>query len=372
MKNTFLMSIMLFSQIILSQEIDLKYVNRYFDSLEVKKQFSGQVLVGQKDSIVFLKSYGLANYETKEAFNDSTRYQIASLSKQFTASAILLLQERKQLDIDSSFASYYQEFPYKDITIRHLLNHTSGLPKFYPKMTDDLDHSVVNGNEVIVEMLKTGKYEVEFEPGSKWQYCDISYCLLASLIEKLTGESYGNFLKKNLFNPANMRSTTAEHTTDIRSIEGENLAMGYIYDDSLDAFKRADEQPKFDYVFWLGGFYGDGSVVTSVKDLFKWRNALERGKPLSKNIVNLLSEAQSLKDGEPSIGWGKVYALGWYIVDESYGIRGKAIEHPGGHAGFRSRMTMALDGNLTIIVLANMEVDKFWKKRVLPNAIVKE
>lgn len=372
MKNTILVSIMLLSQIILSQEIDLKYANRYFDSLEVKKQFSGQVLIGQNDSIVFFKSYGLANYETKEEFNDSTRYQIASLSKQFTASAILLLQEQRKLNIDSSFASYYPEFPYKDITIRHLLNHTSGLPQFYPKMTDDLDHSMVNGNEVIVEMLKTGKYEIEFEPGTKWQYCDISYCLLALLIEKLTGESYGSFLKRNLFNPADMGSTTAELTTDIRRIKGENLAKGYIYDEKLNVFKRAEEQSNFDYVFWLGGFYGDGSVVTSAKDLFKWRNALKRGNPLNKSIVNLLSEAQSLKNGDPSVGWGKVYALGWYILDDSYRINGKAIEHPGGHAGFRSRMTMSLDGSLTIIVLANLEVDKFWKKRILPKAIIKK
>lgn len=369
MKKILLTQLFLISAFLNAQDINIKYVENYFDSLTTNNEFSGQVLIGKDNSISFLKSFGLANYKTQETFNDSTRYQIASLSKQFTASAILLLQQRGLINIDSTFAHYYPKFPYQDITLKQLLNHTSGLPEFFPTMTNDLDTSVVNGNDIMIEMLNSGKYDFEFKAGEKWQYCNISYCLLASLIEKTSGVSYSEFMKTNLFIPAEMNHTTAELTTDIRDIKGTNLAVGYVFDSLSNGFKRAETRSEFNYVYWLGGFYGDGSVVSSITDLFKWRNAILSNKILNKKSFKLLTEAQTLNDGSPDIGWGSTYTLGWYLVDNSKGLKGKVIEHPGGHPGFRSRMTIQLEGETTIIILSNLEIDKFWQKRILPTAL---
>ncbi|PWJ43011.1 serine hydrolase domain-containing protein [Sediminitomix flava] len=369
MKNWILFLCIISTHVSFGQKIDATYVNNYFDSLNKINKFSGQVLIAKGENILYKNSFGEANYSSHQSFNDSTRFQIASLSKQFTASAILLLQERELLNIDSAFVNYFPEFPFKGITIRQMLNHTSGLPEFFPKMTNDMNTTIVNGNQKMIEMLQSKKYKLEFEPGTQWQYCNISYCLLASLIENLSGKSYDTFMKENLFLPAQMYHTTAELTTDIRTIKGDNLALGYVYDKTTKKFIRAEELPQFNLVYWLGGFYGDGSVISTASDLLKWSQALKNTYPLSQNIVEQLTEIQYLKSGEKANAWGNHYGLGWSILNSQIGLEGKIIEHSGEQPGFRARLTIALEHDLTIVILSNLEIERFWELQILSKAI---
>ncbi len=316
------------------------------------------------------KSYGYANYQTNARFNDTTRFQIASISKHFTATAVLLLQQRGLLHIDSTFSKYYPEFPYDDISIRQMLYHTSGLPKFYPNMTNDLDHSKVNGNAIMYEQLVANIYPREFEPGEKWSYCNISYCLLASLIEKLSRQPYDVFMKKNLFEPAGMTHTTAELTTDIRNINGENMAIGYHYNLFTKSYVRAEEVN--DYVYWLGGFYGDGSLVSCVQDLHKWKKAYLSGKILTQEFIKLQRTSQKLNSGENAVGWGHNYALGWHDLPPESGYSKSTVQHAGGHPGYHSRFTIDEEKDLTIILFCNQQLGAFWKIKPVSKSWLKK
>ena len=344
-----------------SQSIDTVKIDHYLDSLYQERAFNGQIYITQGNKIIMNKSYGYADYQSKLLFTDSTRFQIASISKHFTATAILLLQQRGLLNINSTFSKYYPQFPYKDITLRQMLAHTSGLPIFYPNMTNDLDHSKVNGNKIMYELLLADIYPAEFKPGEKWSYSNISYCLLASLIEKITGQSYDNFMAENLFKPAGMTHTTAELTTDIRQIKGGNIATGYHYNKFTKKYIRAEEVNE--YVYWLGGFYGDGSIVTCVKDLDKWKKAYLSEKILSSKYLKLQATPQITNSGEKAVGWGYEYALGWFNVPKGLGYSQSSLQHSGNHPGYHSRFTIDKENDLVVILFCNQQLDEFWKIR---------
>ena len=242
-----------------------------------------------------------------------------------------------------------------------MLAHTSGIPKFYPNMTNDLDHSKVNGNNIMYEQLVSNIYSAEFEPGKKWSYSNISYCLLASLIEKLTGQSFDIFMAENLFKPAGMNHTTAELTTDIRNIKGANIAIGYHYNKFTKAYVRAEEINES--VYWLGGFYGDGSVVSCVKDLYKWKKAYISGKILSQKHITMQCTPQQTNSGEKARGWGYDYALGWHNLPKGFGYSQSSVQHSGNHPGYHSRFTIDKENDLTVILFCNQQLDKFWEIR---------
>ena len=158
------------------------------------------------------------------------------------------------------------------------MSHTSGLPSFVDSMWQDLDTTIVNGNKEMLLMLESKKYPLQWSPGSKWEYSDIGYCTLASLIEKVSGRNFKEFMNQSIFKPSGMTNTSAEFSTDYRAIKDLDLAMGYVYDSISKKKIVAYDSPQNNFIYWLGGFYGDGSVVSTIEDLLKWDKALYEGK----------------------------------------------------------------------------------------------
>ncbi|MEN7548707.1 serine hydrolase domain-containing protein [Rapidithrix thailandica] len=363
---TLSMYLLLGGSFLQAQSFNTAYIDSVFTAYHQAHRFNGQVLVAHRGEVFFEKSYGYANFEEKTPFTQSTHFQIASLSKQFTSFGILYLQQKGKLSIDDSLQKYFPELPYPGITLKHLMNHTSGLPNFVNSMIPDLDKSQVNGNAQMLKMLASGKYPSQAAPGERWEYCDIGYCLLALVIEEVSGKRFDKFMKKALFAPAGMKGTSAELGTDIRNIEKKQLAMGYTYEPGQDQMIPAHLVPANEFVYWLGGFYGDGSVVSTARDLLKWDQLLYSSKMFSKETLDVAFTPTKLNDGTLAKAWGTDYGLGWMLFDgKKYGIDSKIVEHAGGHPGIRSRLTRCIDKQLTIIILSNQDIENFHELRVL-------
>src|SRR5215472_4123668 len=167
------------------------------------------VLVAQNGKILFEKCYGLADREHTVPVTPLTTFRIGSVTKQFTASAILKLQERGKLSVNDKLSKYIPDFPRGDeVTLRHLLTHTSGIHS-YTDNPDDFLSRVTNATTTlaIIEELKKHKPPYDFDPGTKWSYDNSGYLLLGYIVEKVSGQSYGDFLHENFFQPLGMTNT---------------------------------------------------------------------------------------------------------------------------------------------------------------------
>jgi CubicO group peptidase (beta-lactamase class C family) len=268
MKKTILFLGCLFSGIFSSEAQNIESI---IDSFVRADQFSGVVLYADKGRVVFEKAYGFKEFADQSPLKKSDIFELASVSKQFTAMVIMMLQEKGKLSFDDS-VSQYIKIPYKGITIRHLLNHTSGLPDYQSIMDQYWDKSKVAGNEDILAYLNKYQPPILFEPGSKYNYSNTGYVLLASIAEKASGIDFIEFCRKEIFKKIGMKDT------DIRTLEEKkstkNFAIGHIYVPTKLAFIRADSFPSSNYTIWLGNRKGPGRISSTAADLLKWDQAL--------------------------------------------------------------------------------------------------
>ena len=185
-----------------------RYIDTAFKYLTTKKKFNGVVLISQHDKIIIHKAIGYANLRRKIKLTQNTLFELASVSKQFTAVAIMLLEERGLIKYSDTVQRFFPEFPYPNITIHLLLCHRSGLPMYYnfaPKYWKDktLDLS----NDSLMAMIAYNKPPLDFEPNAKFEYCNTGYCILAAIVEKITGKSFADFAEEEIFSKAGMKST---------------------------------------------------------------------------------------------------------------------------------------------------------------------
>ena len=315
------------------------------------KALNGTILIAKDGKIVFEKSYGFANFEKKVPLSKKTQFQIASVSKQFTAFGIMVLKRQGKLNYDDKIAQFIPDFPYPNITLRHLMQHTSGLPEFWNGIRPNLDTSRPNGNKEMIAYLIKNKLPLRFESGEKWEYSDIGYDILATIIERVSGKNYQKFMKKYVFRPAKMRNTEGVLVTDIRRIKAKNLARGYIQD-SLKGNQLAHEIRNF--VFYLGDFYGDGSVISTAEDLKKWDDALQHFMKKDATHYGDAYRPMIRKDGSVlETQKGLSYGFGWGLADEP--PMGKMYYHRGGHPGFITNYYRYPDKKMTLIVCRNVE-----------------
>lgn len=290
--------------------------------------FSGAILVARAGRIIINKGYGFANYEFDAPITDQTKFRIASISKVFTATAIMLLQEKNMLSVRDSLSKYIPDFPNgQSITIYHLLTHTSGIR--------NCNHLEIATNlEDVIACFKT--WSLEFDPGSAYKYSNSGYLLLAYIIEKAAGKKYEEFLNENIFKPCDMRSSGEDNAALVL----KNRAHGYIKENNY-----IKHVPFFPYMITL---CGNGSLYSSLEDLYKFDRALDAGK-----IVSIYSIASMIT---PYIGMkGSLYrahGYGWFI-DKLFDRN--VIEYSGALRGFLSKYIKFIDDKITIIILTNVE-----------------
>lgn len=183
-------------------------LDMFFNSLYNFKQINGNVLVAENRKVIYEKSFGFGDLKNKELNNDRSEFTLASVSKTLTSTAILQLKEKRKLKLNAPLVKYFPDFPYSEIIIKHLLSHTSGLPD-YDLYKDEMDKNPnkIFTNKDILPSLKIWKEAFSFKPGEKWQYVNTNFCLLALLVERLSGMEFQNYMEKYIFMPAKMTNT---------------------------------------------------------------------------------------------------------------------------------------------------------------------
>lgn len=315
-----------------------------FDSLiGANKDFSAVVLIAEKGKPIYHKAFGYREFENQIPLQTSDIFELASVSKQFTAMIIMMLKEKGKLSYDD-LVEKYLDIPYKGITIRNLLTHTSGLPDYQDVMDKYWDKSKVAGNEDCIAYLKKYAPPKLFEPGEKYTYSNTGYLLLASIAEKASGKDFIWMCRHWIFKKLKMKST------DIRSLEVKrstsNFAIGHIYVKERNKYIRADSFPSSDYTIWLGNRKGPGRISSAAADLLKWDKALYTNKLVKQSTLHEAFSPMKLKDGSYSN-----YGFGWMLrTDSTYG---KIVMHTGDNPGYKTQIIRYIDKKKTIILLNN-------------------
>ena len=332
-------------QISFAQDRVLK-IDSIISSLFKKGGFNGNILIAEKGIPVYTKSFGLANETTKEKLNENSIFELASCSKQFTAMAIVILKEKGKLNYDDKISKYIPELSnYGNITIRHLLNHTGGLPDYIEFMDSLFDKNRIATNKDIVTLFGNNKFKVLFEPNSKYEYSNTGYALLASIIEKASGKIYAVYLNEVIFKPLKMTNTFI-YTRRYAPKKIKNYAFGYVYSDSLKKYLLPDELEETKMVIWLDGIVGDGTVNSTVKDLLKWDRALYASKLISSESLKDVFSTTELNNKKKT-----KYGFGWQI--EANKDFGNITSHSGGWPGYVTYIERHIDNDKTIIILQN-------------------
>lgn len=325
-------------------------IDSLLNALHSRHIINGNFLIAEKGNIIYNRSFGLANETTKEKLNESSIFELASVSKQFTAMAIVILKEQGKLNYDDAMFKYLPELAhYKTITVRHLLNHTSGLPDYMELMDTVFDKTKIATNKDMITLFAKLKPKVLFEPNTQWQYSNTGYALLGSIIEKVSGMSYGAYLDKLIFKPLNMTNTFV-YTRRIAPKKVSNYAYGYVYSDSLKKYVLPDDLNATKMVVWLDGIVGDGTVNSTVIDLLKWDRALYEDKLVSKESKKEIFTPAELNDKTKTD-----YGFGWFL--QNNGVYGNLVAHTGGWPGYMTMIERHVQNDKTIIALLNYNND---------------
>lgn len=341
MKNIFLFVLFITTKTFSQQE--------KFDSLFVTPEdpiitgFSGVVLIAENGKPFYQKAFGYREFETQIPLQAPDIFELASVSKQFTAMIIMMLKEKGKLNYDDLIEKYL-EIPYKEITIRHLLTHTSGLPDYQEIMNTYWDKTKVAGNPECIDYLNKYAPPKRFEPGEKYEYSNTGYLLLASIAEKASGKDFIELCRKWIFRKLKMKST------DIRTLQQKkatkNFAIGHIYVEQRNKYIRADSFPSSDYTIWLGNRKGPGRISSTATDLLKWNNALYTEKLIEQSTLAEAFSPMKLNNGSLSD-----YGFGWSLrTDSSFG---KIVSHTGDNPGYKTQIIRYIEKKKTLILLNN-------------------
>lgn len=292
--------------------------------------------------IVISKGYGFANVEHQILVKPETVFQSGSIGKQFTATAVMTLVEEGKLSLDDKIGKYFQDTPesWKDITVRNLLTHTSGMGDYPPAMDLRRDYT----EDELLALIKS--VPLAYRTGEVWDYSNLGYVLSGMLVRKVTGKFYGDYLAERVFKPLDMKTARVISESDIVA----NRASGYRL--------LGGELKNQEWVSPSVNTTADGSLYLTALDMAKWDAALYRDKPLKQSSL-----AQMWSPVKLSGGGTKAYGLGWHT--EVIGGR-RVVSHGGAWQGFKSFIVRIPEERLTIIFFANLwETNEFRLARGL-------
>ena len=335
---------------ITSNEKSIKF-DTLFNELYHKGAFNGNVLIAEKGNVIFEKSYGLANEKSKEKLDEQTVFELASVSKQFTAMGIVQLAKSRKLSYNDLISKYIPELgKYENITIKNLLTHTSGLPDYINLSKNNWDKTKIATNDDMINLFEKLEPKKKFEPNDKWDYSNTGYLLLATIIERVSGSSFEQYLKETIFEPLKMENTFI-YRRRFQPKEIKNYAQGYFYSDSLKRKILPDELGTDFKAIYLDGVVGDGMVNSNVRDLLKWDRALYENHLINNEDRKIIFSSYKTKGNLKTD-----YGFGWMI--DSTKTYGKVVSHSGGWAGYITHIERHIDNDRTVIVLQNNSTPK--------------
>src|SRR5579859_2903412 len=329
-----------------SAQVSSSQIDAIFAPLKSRTAPGAAVLVVRNGKPIFRGGYGVTDLRTKQPIGPDTDFRLASFTKQFTAACIMLLVHDGKLHYDHHLTDIFPEFPAygKPITIRNLLNHTSGLPDYedlltaqYPNVPDEQIPQIQDAGVLkLLEQQTAGK----FPAGSKWEYSNSGYVVLGLIVEKVSGKPFAQFLHDRIFAPLQMTNTLAYE-------KGKNEVphRAYGHTKEKDGWKETDQSS-------TSATFGDGGIYTSIDDLAKWDRALREHSLLSEAEMRpaLVPVQPTAGPAESDNGKPVSYGFGWFL-DPYKGHR--RMWHDGETMGFRTTIQRFTDDDLTVIVLAN-------------------
>jgi CubicO group peptidase (beta-lactamase class C family) len=329
-----------------------------FTALYDQHQFNGSVLIAEKGAVVFKKGYGYSNEVTKSLNNPQTVFELASCSKQFTAAAIVLLKRQGKLNYSDRLSQYIPELSFwGTVTINDLLRHTSGLPDYILDMPETWDKTRIATNEDLIGFYAERRDTLQFVPGSRHEYNNTNYALLASIIERVSGESYAAFLSRHVFRPLRMKNTFVysrrQHERKLK-----NYATGYVWArGSFDKVTAEDPRYGDENVRLLDGIAGSAKVHSTVDDLYKWVLALRQNKLLTKTEFEEMTRVTATSAGE-QIPYG-------YGLDLSRGENKFAFGHTGSWDGYATLIYHDSVNDRTLLILQNFDKGTYSFENIL-------
>ncbi len=348
---------------IAKDRIDSLFNERYKIEVQGEKKETlpgGTIIILKDDNILFKKSYGVADLSTLTNIDSNTFFNIASVSKQFTAVAILKLHSEGKLDINSSIYDIHPEVnsylpkerkPFTDITIKDLMMHSSGIPDSRPR--DDRNFCLTATDMESIAYLK-GIDSLNFAPGTEYEYMNPTFQLLYIIIEKITGQSFETYMKNEIFLPSGMKNTLYFEAE--RFIP--NMAHGYVLDSDSKEFKQYDygEETFF-------ATKADGGIYTSIEEFINWEKSLSTNKIISQELLNeaysplnkVTGSAYSSYQNRPYTSYG----YGWFIEEKPN--MPKKVYHTGDNGGFQIYAAKYPDKKLTILVFENRNDNSRYK-----------
>jgi CubicO group peptidase (beta-lactamase class C family) len=304
-------------------------IDRLFSEFNSAKKPGLAVGVIKNREVVLAKGYGVANLETGDKCTPSTNFRLASLTKQFTAMAVMILAEQRKLQLDDSLASLFPEYPPhgKAITLRHLLTHRSGLLD-YEELIPASATLQIKDKDILDLLLQQDR--TYFAPDSAFRYSNTGYVLLALVVEKISGQSFPEFLQENIFRPLQMKGTVA---FEKGGSEVCNRALGYT------GLQQTDQSV-------TSATLGDGGIYSSVADLSLWDQSLYTEQLVSAEMLQQAFAIGSDTSDFPKTGYG----FGWYVTRQR---DVDCLWHYGETCGFSSYIQRFPSKGLTVILLSN-------------------
>lgn len=331
------------------------FINSFFDSLNhihktqkldttitllsKTNKFNGVILISQNSKIIFHKAFGFSNYKTKAKLSTNSIFELASVSKQFTAISILKLYQEGKLQLTDSIQKFIPNFPYKKRTVHHLLCHRSGLPDYYVfswggwKNTDSM-----MTNKDMVDIMCKRKPKARFYANKKFEYSNTGYAVLARIVEIVSGKDFGDYVYENFFKPLGMKYSF------VRTKEPPELKIFKTTGHSSGKGLRKEN--------YLNGCVGDKGVWSTTGDLNIWDKALFSGKVISDTILR-----QALLPKNPDMSLEKNYGYGFRLGVLYKGIN--LIYHGGLWGGYNTLFIHRIPDNINIVVLSNVNNSSF-------------
>ncbi|MFK7980237.1 MAG: serine hydrolase domain-containing protein [Saprospiraceae bacterium] len=294
----------------------MNHLDKWFELLHAEGKFNGAILIAENHQPQLMKAYGFTNYKEKEKLTTESSFRLASVSKQFTAAGIMLLKEKGLLDYDKTVHTYLPDLPYKEATVRQLLNQTSGIPDTYLSLAEKHKEEIGEVLSIQEAVGLVSKYPKKAtEPNEKFVYSNTNYILLAGIIETISGQSFEDYMQSEIFTPLQMKNTRVWNLlSKEKTFPNKTNSISYL------TGKATELAPDF-----LDGVAGDGGVFSSIEDFLLWDKFWYENP-----LISAANLAEAFK--QPILNNGAIsnYGFGWVIVDED------VVVHSGSWLGART------------------------------------
>lgn len=312
-----------------------EHIDSFILNLHSRGQFNGSIIVAQNGKILYEKSIGLANFYNGDSIKPDYAYQMASVSKSITAAAIMLLYQQHEIDLEDKISKYFPELAfYSTVRVKHLLNHTSGIPEYISRFKTLWKKDAYMTNNDLLAILAKKKFKLAFVPGSRFVYCNTNYALLAKLVERVTDQEFGEFVRSRIFEPLGMCNSIIFNPT-VDTLACRRI-QGYFWNGNRYMEITTD---------YRNGVVGDKGVFSTARDMMLFEQILYTNILFTKETIERTLSKTLLNNGKES-----EYGCGWRIrMMDSMPV----VLHYGFWNSFRTGLICFPESHTTFVILNN-------------------